>query len=285
MGINVGEITYTNILPLYYHLDRPSLKQIGFVFEPQIPSRLNEAMSKGLIDIGGISSFSYGEHFKDYSILPDLSVSSIGSVGSIFLFSKVPLKNLDKKAIALTSSSATSVNLLKVILQSFYNINAKYTVMHPNFKTMMQTNDACLLIGDDAILSYWKLAKTYYCYDLGELWFKHTNLPMTYAVLAVRNEVIQEKQTYVDLLYKEFLTSKKKSMEDHFREMIESIRRKLGGSKIFWMDYFKGLNYDFSEKHQEGLYYYFDLANQLGLIKKVEQITIWNMADHYHTIK
>ncbi|MCD8501121.1 MAG: menaquinone biosynthesis protein [Bacillaceae bacterium] len=210
MSIVVGEITYTNILPLFFYLDRESLKRLGFKFLPQTPSILNEEMSAGNIQIGAISSFSYGEHFNNYSIFPDLSVSSTKAVRSIYLFSKVPLKKLNEKNVALTASSATSVNLLKIILQLFYNLDAIYTVMIPNISTMMEQQDACLLIGDDAIVAYRQYSRKYYCYDLGALWYRHTGFPMTYAVLAIRNEILNTKQSVVQILYDQLMMSKKK---------------------------------------------------------------------------
>lgn len=284
MSLIIGEISYTNMWPLYYYLDRDYLNKLGCVFIPQIPSQLNEGMSKGIIDVGGISSFSYGEHVNDYTILPNLSVSSPSSVGSIFLFSKVPLTQLDGKKIALTSSSATSVNLLKIILQSFYELDVTYTVMEPNFNEMLKEHDACLLIGDDAIVTLWNLSADIHRYDLGQMWHEWTKLPMTFAVLAVRNEVLQREDERIGILYDSFINSKKKCLENNYLEMISSIRQDFGGSKTFWETYFHGLSHDLTEKHIEGLYHYFDKATEIGLLKKVNTISLWSALDRCHSI-
>ncbi|WP_084034585.1 menaquinone biosynthesis protein [Anaerobacillus alkalilacustris] len=284
MSLVVGEISYTNMLPLYYYLDRDYLNKLDCLFIPQIPSQLNEGMSKGIIDVGGISSFSYGEHVDKYTILPNLSVSAPNSVGSIFLFSKVPITQLDGKKVALTSSSATSVNLLKIILQSFYELNPEYTVMTPDFEEMLADHDACLLIGDDAIFTLWNLASHIHRYDLGQLWYEHTKLPMTFAVLAIRNDILQTEAYRISALYDGFITSKNKCIENNYEEMISSIRKDFGGSKRFWIDYFNGLSHDFTVRQQEGLYKYYDLATELGLLKKVNTIKLWSAIDHCHSI-
>lgn len=284
MSLVIGEIAYTNILPLYYYLDRDYLRNLDCMFIPQIPAQLNERMSKGIIHVGGISSFSYGEHADEYSIFPNLSVSAPESVGSIFLFSKVPITQLDGKKIALTSSSATSVNLLKIILQKFYEMDVTYTVMAPNFNEMLKEHDACLLIGDDAILTVWNLPSDIHRYDLGQLWFEYTKLPMTYAVMAIRNDIIESETLRISALYDGFTRSKKKCIENNYEEMISSIRKDLGGTKRFWQDYFQGLSHDFNERQKEGLYQYYDLASQLGLLKKVKTITLWSAIDHCHSI-
>lgn len=284
MSLVVGEISYTNMLPLYYYLDRDYLNKLGCMFIPQVPSQLNEGMAKGIIDVGGISSFSYGEHVDKYTILPNLSVSSPRSVGSIFLFSKVPLTQLEGKKIALTSSSATSVNLLKIILQTFYGLNVEYEVMKPDFDEMLKDHDACLLIGDDAILTFWNLKEEIHRYDLGQMWYEHTKLPMTFAVLAVRNDILEKENHRIATLFDNFMTSKKKCIENNYSEMISSIRKDFGGSKSFWENYFHGLNYDLTEKHVEGLYRYYDLAFDLGLLKKVNTISLWSALDRCHSI-
>lgn len=284
MSLVVGEISYTNMLPLYYYLDRDYLNKLDCLFIPQIPSQLNEGMSKGIIDVGGISSFSYGEHVDKYTILPNLSVSAPNSVGSIFLFSKVPITQLDGKKVALTSSSATSVNLLKIILQSFYELNPEYTVMTPDFDEMLADHDACLLIGDDAIFTLWNLPSHIHRYDLGQLWYESTKLPMTFAVLAIRNDILQTEAHRISALYDGFIRSKNKCIENNYEEMISSIRKDFGGSNRFWVDYFNGLSHDFTARQQEGLYKYYDLATELGLLKKVNTIKLWSAIDHCHSI-
>lgn len=284
LSLVVGEISYTNMMPLYYYLDRDYLSRLGCMFIPQIPAQLNEAMAKGIIDVGGISSFSYGEHVDQYTILPNLSVSSPKAVGSIFLFSKVPITQLDGKKIALTSSSATSVNLLKIILQDFYELDVTFNVMKPDYQQMMIDHDACLLIGDDAIVTLWNLADHIHRYDLGQIWYEHTKLPMTFAVLAVRNEILAQENERISILYEGFMASKKKCIENNYTEMISSIRKDFHGTKSFWENYFHGLNHDLTEQHIEGLYLFYDKAAQLGLLKKVNTISLWSALDHCHSI-
>ncbi|MGO4888120.1 menaquinone biosynthesis protein [Anaerobacillus sp. MEB173] len=285
MSLVVGEISYTNILPLFFYLDRKKLNNEGCSFVPQIPAKLNEAMENGTVSLGGISSFAYAQNADKFSLMPNLSVSSYGAVGSIFLFSKLPIEQLNGKKIALTSTSATSVNLLKIILGKFNNLSVTYKVMSPNYKEMMSDHDACLLIGDDAILTSWENDKNIYRYDLGELWHRYTGYPMTFAVLAVRNEVLTENDKLISLLYEGLLASKKQSIEEKFQPMITHIKSIIGGSSVFWENYFSGLCYDFSKKQQEGLIYYYRLAYELGLIpKEVKKLSICNMYDLSHSI-
>jgi len=285
MTLVIGEISYTNIMPFFYYIDRKKLIDLGCSFVPKIPAQLNQGMANQTVDVGGISSFAYGEHCDSFSLLPNLSVSSLGTVGSIFLFSKKPIESLNGANIALTSSSATSINLLKVILAYFYQYEVNYTVMEPNFDKMLEEHDAALLIGDDAIVSYWKHKDHYYLYDLGELWYEHTGLSMTFAVFAVRDEVIDTKKAALEELYSQLTMSKIRSEEANFIPMIGDIQAKFGGSSVFWREYFQGLCYDLNEKQLEGLRYYYELASQLGLLPhKVNVKLLANVTKHCHSM-
>ncbi|WP_216829252.1 menaquinone biosynthesis protein [Alkalihalobacterium elongatum] len=285
MTLIIGEISYTNILPIFYYLDREKLNNLDCRFVPQIPAELNRGMANGAVDVGGISSFAYGENFDRYTLLPNLSVSAYSSVGSLFLFSKVPIEELNEKSIALTSSSATTIHLLKIILERFYEFSVDYEVMKPNFETMLEKHDACLLIGDDAIKTVWNKSDHFYMYDIGQLWYEHTGLPMTYAVFAVRNEVLQTETEKLGFLYEQFINSKMKSIDIKYRPMIKSIQNNFGGTNLFWEQYFQGLSYDLNNQMLKGLNYYYQLAYELGYLKKkVQTISLWSAFDHSHSM-
>ncbi|MGG1573825.1 menaquinone biosynthesis protein [Fictibacillus sp. NRS-1165] len=276
MALNIGEIKYTNILPMFFYLNKNEFERTGSKFIPQIPAELNRRMARGEIDLGGISSFSFGENSSQYSLFPNLSVSTFGKVGSILLFSKTAVGELDGKKIALTSSSATSVVLLKIILKEFYGLNPVYETMAPHYDQMLQDHDACLLIGEDAIKADWRQDKEIHVYDLGELWFNHTGFPMTYAVMAVRNDTIKREPALLEKLLFEMSESKQKTKSDHYHEMIRHILPAHGGEFSFWANYFHGINYDFGEEHLKGLKHYFQLAHKHSLIESVPAFTFFD---------
>ncbi|MGY4690112.1 menaquinone biosynthetic enzyme MqnA/MqnD family protein [Salibacterium sp. K-3] len=277
MSIRIGEISYTNIIPHFYFLDKRELEDEGCRFYPRIPSELNNGIKEGTIDAAGISSFAYGENAEGLEVLPDLSVSSRGKVGSILLFSSRPIAQLEGAGIALTSSSATSVHLLKVILAEFYGLTrVEYETMPPDPVQMKTDHDAFLLIGDDAIRASWNPDETWHCYDLGELWYEHTGLPMTYAVFAVRNEAALRHPEIIKKLFQAFHYSKALSLHSSFDRMIRDVQQWFGGTVPFWNNYFRGLDYDFRDKEKTGLLYYFELLYKHGFLKKrVNHINMW----------
>lgn len=275
--LRIGRIDYTNILPIYYFFNEKSLlEKVEIV--PQIPSQLNQQMELGTIDLGPISSFSYAENQELYYLLPQLSVSSLGKVRSIYLFSKKPINQLDGASIALTSSSATSVALLKIILEHFHQVKVTYDSMSPSIADMMVNHEAALLIGDDALRAMWDKTQYPYIYDLGEEWHKLTGKGMTFAVWAVRKEITKKYPELLSEVYNALLESKERGQRDNTK-MIEELSHSFGGNEAFWNQYFSGLSYDFSEEQKKDLEYFYQLAFQKGLLSSPTRVKVWEPKD------
>jgi chorismate dehydratase len=260
--IRIGRIAFTNILPIYQYFDDRGL-DVEWI--RQVPSLLNRDMAAGNIDMSPISAFAYAEHADEYVLMPDLSISAMGPVGSIFLFTKGDqLHDLDGKTIALTNTSATSVALLKIVLEKFAGVRPNYVTMAPSLEEMMNVADAALLIGDDAVKGKWN-GSAYRMYDLGEEWMKQTGLSMTYAVWAVRRAIAESRRSDLEEIYLRFMQAKAEGRKN-LTPAIEEAMRQLGGDVAFWKAYFEGLCYDFGEKEKRGLQTYFRYAADLGLL-------------------
>ncbi|MEK4564857.1 menaquinone biosynthesis protein [Alkalihalobacillus sp. FSL R5-0424] len=276
MTLRIGEIEYANIQPFFDKLDRKGLSEKGFQLITDVPSQVNRRLAEGAVDLAGISSFSFAQHADEYTMLPDLSVSSKGEVRSLYLFSKVPIEQLDAKRVALTASSATTVHLLKIILRSFYELHVQYETMKPDLSVMLTTHDAALLIGDDAIRAA-RTNTTLYQYDLGTLWYEHTGLPMSYAVFAVRNEVLSTHSDELDTIYQAFVQSKILSHHNDYKDLSNRFVLKQGGTFDFWQSYFQNLWYHFNEENKRGLLYYYKLAYEYGFLSKsIHSISVWS---------
>jgi chorismate dehydratase len=273
--LRVGRIDYTNVWPVTHffdpeHLEHP-VEQIW-----DMPAVLNRRLREGTIDLSGISSFAYGESSKDYYLLPDLSVSSHGAVKSVLLFLKSPLEKVIQGRIAVSSTSATSVNLLKIIIGKFMEGRPVYQQAEPSLADMLEHADAALLIGDHAIRASWS-NPGYEVLDMGELWHRYTGHWMTFAVWAVRRDAADRHPEQVRSVYERLLESKRLCKQDP-ASIVNKAVQQIGGTPQYWREYFANLNHDFGPGHKAGLELYFRYARDLGLIDEEVNLKEWPLA-------
>ncbi|MFF2482160.1 menaquinone biosynthetic enzyme MqnA/MqnD family protein [Paenibacillus sp. NPDC058071] len=261
--LNVGRIDYANAWPLFHYLEPDEEAGIEIVY--RVPAVLNRMLQEGDIQVSGISSFAYGLNDSQYLLLPHLSVGSEGNVNSIILFLKEPIDRKPPQKIKVTTTSATSVNLLKIIMANYYGLDPVYEAAEPDLDSMLEDADGALLIGDQAIHASWS-KQGLHAIDLGGLWNSWTGLAMTYAVVAVRRDAVEKSREAVEAVYRSMIASKRKSVS-HLGPLIDKACTELGGTAAYWQMYFTSLRYDFDEKQQAGLALYFRYAKELGLLE------------------
>jgi chorismate dehydratase len=272
--IRIGQINFANAWPIFYNFPHDQFQdEIEFI--SQVPTSLNQALAKNEIDMAAVSSFAYGQDFTQYVLFPDLSVSAFGEVQSLLLFHQTPLANLAHGTVALPTTSATSVNLLKILLTKFIGIRPQYQFAAPSLNDMMEHADAALLIGDDAIKAKW-MNHSYKVTDLGEMWRRATGKWMSFAVWAVRKKVVQEQPSLVARIYQAFMYSKQQSLSN-LKPLIVEAQQTIGGNEAYWQRYFTQLKYDFAQEQWEGLQLYYDYAYELGLLQHRVPLQIWQV--------
>ncbi len=261
--IKLGRISYTNAWPIFHHFD-PSALSVPTELHSDMPATLNRKLRAGEIDMAAISSYAYGISSDSYYLLPNLSVSSFGRVQSILLFLKSPLEKVIHGKIALTTTSATSVNLLKIIMEKFYGGKPTYEDAEPSLEKMLENADAALLIGDHAIRASWT-NHGYRVLDLGEVWNVWTGQWMTYALWAVHMETAHRYPEAISGIYEGLIESKHQSSRD-IAPVITKALSQIGGTSEYWHHYFSNLCHDFGPEQQKGLQLYFRYAKELGLM-------------------
>jgi chorismate dehydratase len=266
---NVGHIQFLNCLPLYYGLVKSNaLLDIELV--KGTPTELNNLLINGSLDVSPISSIEYARHHDSLVLYPDFTVSSYGAVKSILLVSRVPVGELNGKKIALTTTSATSHVLLKLILGRGYDIKPEYFTCPPDLDNMFSSADAALLIGDIALQAYVD-RKDLHLYDLGVEWKKLTGRKMVYAVWAVNREFARGKAGLCEYVFDIFRRSMDYSME-HLEEIAEYAARWEPFDKSFLIDYFRSLHFGFGTDYQEGLLHFYRMAAEIGELKTAPEL-------------
>jgi chorismate dehydratase len=183
----LGHIQFINCLPLYYGMVKNDvLLDVDLVRAN--PADLATELLDDQLDLAPIPAIEYARHAEELVLLPDIAISSDGEVQSILLVSKVPADQLSGSTVALAANSRTSVVLARVLLQRRWGVSPDYVEMPPDLPAMLRDADAALLIGDEAIRTYWEPPAHLHTYDLGAEWKAWTGLPFVFAVWAVRRD-------------------------------------------------------------------------------------------------
>lgn len=193
-SVRIGMVNYINTAPIY-EVWKETIDNDCYQVVEEHPSVLNRMLAAGRIDLGFVSSFEYCARPEQYQILPDLSISSTGAVGSVFLFSHVPLDKLDQRLVLLSNQSETSVCLVKIILEEFNSLQPQY-ISGGVTGEISRSCQAVLAIGDDA-LRLVSSGEYAYHFDLGEMWHQYTGLPFVFSVCVVRAEFARQNKEMV----------------------------------------------------------------------------------------
>ena len=141
--VNIGQIPYLNCEPFFYGLDLE-----GINLCPMAPSAMGPLAIEGILQAAPFSLIQSFDLVDKYETLGDIGISVIGPVKSILLYSKAPITELTGHKIGVTQESATSSQLLRVILEIRYGVTPKEYV---DLDT--HSISAFLLIGDQASFS------------------------------------------------------------------------------------------------------------------------------------
>ncbi len=174
--LRVGHMTYLNSEVFYRNLP------VGaYELSAMPPRAMAAAVERGDLDAGPLpiaEVFRLGDKVRS---LGNLGVASDGPAMSVFLFTRKPITELSGAKIAITSHTATSIQLLRVLFVDLWNVSGH------EFVEIADDHDAALWIGDPALE---RLASGEYAhhYDLGSAWKTLTGLPFVFAEWVVRTD-------------------------------------------------------------------------------------------------
>jgi len=258
----IGMINFINTAPLYEVWRRKTHPPDWQVMEA-VPSALNRMLGRGEIDLGFVSSHEYAARPDLYVILPDLAIAASGSVGSVFLFARRELAELDGAQLLLTSQSQTSVSLLKIILEEFHGLHPHYEIcsVRDNLGDLSRFA-GILAIGDEALL----LAQRDdfpVVLDLGKAWHDQTSLPFVFAVWAVRRDFARRSPLVLAAIHRRLQSCLREGLAD-LQTISSAVAPRIPMNPPDCYKYLRGIEYDLGPVKQEGLALFYDYLIKRG---------------------
>jgi chorismate dehydratase len=188
------------------------------------------------------------------------------------LFTPHAMEKLAGATIELTGESATSINLLKVLLAQKHGItDCRFLSLEGTADAALSRGHAVLLIGDRALRL--ATAPPDHCkvFDLGQLWFELTGLPVVFAFWIVRKELPQgAASSLAELILRlqENLTATKENLEG----LAYNINLPDGISVERAITYWQSMSYVLTDRHLAGFREFCRMCMAQGLLIEEPEI-------------
>lgn len=253
--IRVGAVNYLNTKPLIYGFRNGEIKDAVDLIT-DFPARIAAMLLNDDIDVG-LVPVSIIPELKVHYIISEFCIGCNGKVGSVCLFSEVPLEKIEH--ILLDYQSRTSVNLLKVLIKQYWKINPALISTGADFSSKISGTTASLMIGDKALE---QRKKSKYIYDLGSEWKKFTGLPFVFAAWISNKKLNAE---FIEV----FNTANQVGLH-HLTEVIAENPYAHFDLEKYFTNY---IDYRFDDLKKTGLMRFLEEQQRLGNVEPTKTIT------------
>jgi len=239
----VGKIPYLNSIPFYAHLSIPDTK-----FLHAVPRRMGMLSAKGMMDAGLFSLMDYLSQEERLEPM-GFCIASRDQVKSVMLFSNEGWCDLEGKRIGIINDTATSVQLLRTLLDKRYGVQATFERMHGGVNDL-RGYDAVLLIGDEALLrNKYGLRGYELVFDLAAEWYNWQKLPFVFAVWAMQRELTAERKA----LLRSSVEAALDAGETDFVAIAGAHGRRIGLTDAETHEYLAGFSYRLGEREWQSI--------------------------------
>jgi len=224
------------------------------------PARCAEQLAGGEADIGIVPSIEY-QRIPNLRIIPGIAIAALNAVRSVIL---VRHRGRQIGSVALDANSRTSVELLKLLLETKMGLSPRYVHHSPDLEEMLRLCDAALLIGDAALKVG---AGDYEILDLAQAWVEWQHRPFVFAVWACRGDA-----PIPDNIAATFHDARKWGLSMR-AQIVETFARNLNLTPEFLLEYLsQNVNYEMGPNHVEGLERFYSLARAGGFISEKQPL-------------
>lgn len=244
--IKVSLVSYLNSRPFLYGLQHHKMDS---EIELDIPSVCAQKLISGEVDLG-LVPIAVIPQLDEHYIISDYCIGAEGKVGSVMLYSDVPL--VDIKNILLDYQSFTSVSLVKVLAKHYWKTSPNWIAADENYEDKVNADTAAVIIGDRTF----GLENRYkYAHDLAEEWQKFTQLPFVFACWVSNNKL---SETYI----KAFNTALKFGV-DNRKTLIEELNNTEEYSTDIDTYLNKSIQYNFDDSKKKAMRLFLDYISKL----------------------
>lgn len=167
-------MSYLNTKPLLYGL-KQGIGINNMELVEGYPAKIADMLLQDKIDLG-LVPVAILPKLKEYYIVTDFCIGANGPVGSVGLFSNVPVQQIEQ--VIMDYQSRTSVALGKLLLQHHWKVSPEEVQATTEFSERISGTTGGIVIGDRAFA---QRKKSVYMYDLAEAWKDFTGLPFVFA--------------------------------------------------------------------------------------------------------
>lgn len=241
----MGAVNYLNTKPLIFGFEHGAMRDEADLIV-EYPAKIAQMLINDAIDVGLVPVVVIPE-LEEHYIISDYCIGCDGEVGSVCLFSEVPLHKIER--IVLDYQSRTSVELLKILIKQYWKIEIPF-ITSVDYREDIKDTTAGLMIGDRA-LKQRNISR--YKYDLGYEWKKFTGLPFVFAAW------ISNKKLDAD-----FIKSFDKANSLGLQQINEVVKE--NPYKCFDLGeyYTKYIKYSLDENARKGLKAFLGMLNNTG---------------------
>jgi chorismate dehydratase len=256
--LRISVVEYLNSVPLIWgmlHGPQKGKHELEFA----TPAHCADAVRDGDADVGIIPAIEY-HRIDRLQIISGIAIASKARVRSVLLLSRVPIEKI--QSVAVDTSSRTSAAFLRILLGTFYSLQADFIPFAPHPAEMLAAADSALVIGDPA-LNYRGSAKVY---DLAAEWRKFTGLPFVFAFWA------GHAGSNLSLYRRDFEDSREFGLahvDDIAAEYALKLQMDPAEVKVYLTE---NIDYSLDEENCRGLRLFFKLAREAGIIPAEKEL-------------
>lgn len=268
--VRAGRIDYINCDPLFLGVEAMR----GVSVERGVPSVLNTCLRDGALDMSPVSSIEYARSAARYLLVPEIGIAADGPIRSVLLLSPVPLAELGGRVIGLSTESATTQVLLKILLERRWRIPAR---LEPWDLASGMPPGPVMVIGDPALKATTSASHPH-AIDLCQEWVAMTGLPMTFALVCLRREALAHHEVLIRRVAGA-MRANAAAWPDGIERVAGVAAAAVGLPVPVVRAYLLGLQFRMTARHMEGLRLFFQLARDVGALDVVPGFEFLSEAD------